>query len=81
MSIMTSTSVSRLRTALRKAGVVELVRGALASIGIDYETLLTRSIVKVINDSDSIWDVGANIGYYTYIFSKHVGGYGDELIH
>lgn len=38
-----------------------------------YEPMTTKIISKLIKDGDVVVDVGANIGYYTLLFSRLVG--------
>lgn len=42
----------------------------------DYETLQTEFFKKYLKASDNILDIGANIGYYTILFSQLVGATG-----
>jgi len=41
--------------------------------GGDYEPQVTAVVKKVIKQNDIVVDIGANIGYYTLLFSKLVG--------
>jgi len=42
----------------------------------EYEPMTTGIIKDIIKEGDTVVDVGANIGYYTLLFSKLVGAWG-----
>lgn len=44
--------------------------------GAGYETRFDKAFQSVIMPGDRVWDVGANVGYYTLLFSEKVGGAG-----
>jgi FkbM family methyltransferase len=71
MHIITSTSALYLRGVLRRAGITRL----LAKIWqrSDYEQALNTALEQTIRPGDIVWDVGANIGYYTQEFARRVG--------
>jgi FkbM family methyltransferase len=46
----------------------------LRSLG--YEQLLTKAMAARLLPGACVWDVGANIGYYTKLFSERVGSSG-----
>lgn len=41
-----------------------------------YETRYDSSFSGALQRGDCVWDVGANVGYYTKLFSERVGGIG-----
>ena len=71
MHLLTSPPVQVLRRISRKLGLNRLV-GALIHRS-DYEHHFSTAMLKAIQAGDIIWDVGANIGYYTKQFSELVG--------
>lgn len=44
--------------------------------GRGYETRYDNSICATLRPGDCVWDVGANVGYYTRLFSERVGNAG-----
>ena len=74
MSLMTNPLVLRMRSALRAAGLTKLL--ARLSTRSDYETNFSNALRGNIEMGDIIWDVGANVGYYTLKFSGWVGPQG-----
>lgn len=44
-----------------------------------YEQETTLFIRKYLNEGDTVWDVGANIGYFTLEFARSVGSQGKVL--
>jgi len=41
--------------------------------GSGYETRYDNRFTSTLNEGDCVWDVGANIGYYTRFFSQRIG--------
>jgi FkbM family methyltransferase len=70
VSWMTGSVALRVRDILRSAGLVRVAMVALRTIG--YEKLFTRAMQNAIKPGDCVWDVGANIGVYSQMFSKCV---------
>ncbi|HEX6239569.1 MAG TPA: FkbM family methyltransferase, partial [Polyangiales bacterium] len=65
---------TRLRSALRKAGVtghLARLRNLLGSK--DYELQVDRALSSLLRPGDCVWDVGANVGLYTERFAEAVG--------
>jgi FkbM family methyltransferase len=44
--------------------------------GAGYETRYDNSFSATLRPGDCVWDVGANVGYYTKLFSERVGSEG-----
>lgn len=72
MSLMSSKYMLQLRRVARAAGVPRLL-GRLAK---DYESSFSRQLLQACRPGDVVWDVGANVGYYSVKFSESVGGSG-----
>ena len=60
-----------LRRILRKLKITPLLSKFLYGTG--YELRVYQAIQKSVNQNDTVWDIGANIGLYTSIFSDLVG--------
>jgi len=45
-------------------------------LGDGYETKYDQSFSATLKPADCVWDVGANVGYYTRLFSERVGSEG-----
>jgi FkbM family methyltransferase len=41
-----------------------------------YETRYDQGFSSRLQPGDCVWDVGANVGYYTRVFSEHIGNTG-----
>src|SRR6186713_2501068 len=41
--------------------------------GRDLEPEVTRLIKRVVEPGQTWWDLGANVGWYSFLLSKHVG--------
>jgi len=72
--LMTSPTFMFLRNAGRKIGLNKLI--ARIILGNGYETNYENKFINAINIGDCIWDIGANIGHYTKIFSDNVSDSG-----
>jgi FkbM family methyltransferase len=71
---MTSPTFMFLRNAGRKIGLNKLI--ARFILGKGYETNYENKLINGLITSDCIWDIGANIGHYTKIFSNKVSDSG-----
>lgn len=71
MSWQTNSLTFMLRNMGRKLGLNRLI--SLCLLSKKYEMNYAAEFFKVLRSKDCIWDVGANIGYYTRLFSQHVG--------
>ena len=71
MSWRTNKMVLGLRTAGRALGVNKRVASLLPADA--YERQFDREFSACIRSGDCIWDVGANVGYYTQLFVERVG--------
>lgn len=50
--------------------------GHYAELMTAREPAVMKAVVEHVNPNDCVWDVGANIGYFTVIFAKCVGDQG-----
>lgn len=71
MSLMTNRFVIRLRSVGRTVKINRLVERFLSSR--DYEHRYKSILLDACREGDCVWDVGANIGYYSRLFSEKVG--------
>jgi FkbM family methyltransferase len=69
VSLMSNKYVLQLRRAARAAGVPRLL-GRFAK---DYESAFSKQLMQACRPGDIVWDVGANVGYYSRNFSQWVG--------
>ena len=60
----------KLRDTLRKLGLLPLFEKIYKNIfiGKEYEGKFIKKIKELINNNNCIWDIGANVGFYTKIF-------------
>lgn len=71
MSIITSNLFQFFRNVGRLVGINSFLANFL--YGKEYEKKYDLLFQKMIQKGDCVWDIGANIGYYTRIFSDCVG--------
>ncbi len=69
--LMTHPLTRRVRSVARQFGLTKIVANALKPA--DYEERFSQSLIAAVGNGDVVWDVGANQGYYTAIFSDLVG--------
>ena len=74
MSWRTNSFVLVLRNIGRTLGLNKLIASYL--LGGGYETSYDNRFSGTLRQGDCVWDVGANIGYYTKLFSERVGELG-----
>lgn len=71
MSWRTNGTVLILRNIGRNLGLNRLIASYL--LGAGYETRYDNSFSSALRAGDCVWDVGANVGYYTRLFSERAG--------
>lgn len=74
MSWRTNGFVLALRNFGRTFGLNRWIASCL--LGKGYETRYDNSFSGTLRLGDCVWDVGANVGYYTQLFSDRVGAQG-----
>lgn len=61
------------RSAARRLGITRAIRRAQSLRGRDYEQQFTQALRDAVRPGDAVWDVGANVGFYTALLSDWVG--------
>jgi FkbM family methyltransferase len=74
MDLITNPVAVRARDIARRLRLTRILGKLMA--GRRYEDKFQSSLLAEIRTNDVIWDVGANIGFYTSIFSEKVGRLG-----
>jgi len=74
MNWQTNSALIAVRNVARKAGLTKVI-GRLRS-GRMYEAAFDKALFANLRDGDVVWDVGANVGYYTKRFAKVLGVHG-----
>jgi FkbM family methyltransferase len=59
------------RSLARKTGVIRLINRLRPAAS--YEQRVHEALVNAIKPGDAVWDVGANVGIYSQLFSEWVG--------
>lgn len=66
-----------LRSAGQKLGVLRpVVRVVRKLFNLSYENDFDKKMMDLISQNDIVWDIGANVGYFTKKFSDKVGSGG-----
>ncbi len=71
MSLRTNTLVLFMRNIGRTIGVNRCIASWLQGNG--YETQYDSQFSACLRPGDCVWDIGANVGYYTRLFAERVG--------
>ena len=75
MSWQTNPAMIGLRNVARKTSVIQFINQFLSRKK-NYEQAFDKAMFEAIKPCDVIWDVGANVGYYTRKFSDSVSSAG-----
>ena len=75
MNWQTNPAMIGLRNVARKTGVIQFINQFLPRKKY-YEQTFDTAMLEAIKPGDVIWDVGANVGYYTRKFSDSAGSAG-----
>jgi FkbM family methyltransferase len=69
------TIMTELRSVARKVGLTKAVQRLRSRLPGDheYETKVRQTLETEVRVGDTVWDVGANVGLYTELFSRWVG--------
>ena len=60
-----------LRTICRKIGLIPVLhRGRMLWHSSDYEDKFSAALLNAVRPDDCVWDIGANLGYYTEQLAK-----------
>ncbi len=74
MGWQTNPAAMALRSVLRRAGLTKLIGGLLRRGS--YEEAFDVAFLACIQPGDCVWDIGANVGYYTTKVCDRVGDTG-----
>jgi FkbM family methyltransferase len=74
MSWRTNSFIVAARGAGRALGLNDWIACRFGKAG--YESAYDTALVEAIRPGDVVWDVGANVGYYTKRLADKVGGHG-----
>jgi FkbM family methyltransferase len=73
MNAWTASAAIEARSVARRAGLTRLIQRIPSFGGGGYEAKVRAALQAGIREGDTVWDVGANIGLYTCLFSEWVG--------
>jgi FkbM family methyltransferase len=77
MNWQTSPPVLALRNLGRRLGINRQL--ALWLNGSGYETRYDNAFITALQPGNCVWDVGANVGYYTQLFADRIGPSGQVI--
>jgi hypothetical protein len=64
----------RARALGQRLGILRpIVRAFRWLLSKSYEEQFHRSLLDAIHPGDLVWDIGANVGVYTFLFADRVG--------
>lgn len=68
--------VRKLRSIARQTGLLGIAKRVLGHGAGGYEDAFSNAMLGVVSTGDTVWDIGANVGYYTTRFCEKVGDSG-----
>jgi len=68
--------VRTIRSFARRTGLLQVVKRFLNSGSNEYEDAFSNAMLSRITAGDTVWDIGANVGYYSAKFCERVGDTG-----
>jgi FkbM family methyltransferase len=69
----------QLRSLMRKAGILKALKKVQAKHIKAYEERFSKAMLSSIHEGDVVWDIGANVGFYTCKFAHAVGSSGQVV--
>ena len=67
----------KVRTLLRRLGLVKFHKVLYPQR--EYEGKFSASLLESVSPGDTVWDIGANVGFYTGGIAKRAGHHGKVL--
>ena len=71
--------VQKTRNAIRKIGLLQPLKKVLAKFQKDYEERFAKELINSIQPGYTVWDIGANVGFYTIQFAERTGNSGTVI--
>jgi FkbM family methyltransferase len=68
-----------LRTKFRQSGLKRIYYRIFSPRNRNYEKTFSDGLLNAIHSGDCVWDVGANVGFYTQTFAERVGASGTVI--
>src|SRR5690606_30187440 len=72
-------ALTRLRSLARKTGLIRVLSRLNRRRSKTYEARFAAALAAAIKPGDRVWDIGANVGYYTERFADAVGPWGQVV--
>lgn len=71
--------VRKIRSIVRKTGLLRIIKRFVATGTDGYEDAFSKAMLSEVTAGDIVWDIGANVGYYTAKFCDKVGETGQVV--
>jgi FkbM family methyltransferase len=65
-----------IRSFARKTGILGVIKRHANSSSLAYEEKFATAMLQAVRTNDVVWDIGANVGFYTKQFVQKVGSNG-----